>query len=86
MPVYRQESGRPFKIDKTSLFQRRGRAPHTSTVKRRCHAFHPHRGAETQMAGSLATCALIAEQFPLVLVLPTVFISRDIPMRHPQRL
>ena len=38
------------------------------------------------MAGSLATFALIAEQFPLVLVLPTVFISRDISMWHPQRL
>ena len=28
--------------------------------------FMQHRGAETQMAGALATFALAAEQFPLV--------------------
>jgi len=38
------------------------------------------------MAGSLATFALIAEQFPLVPVPPTVFISRDDSMRHPRQL
>ena len=38
------------------------------------------------MAGSLATFAIAAEQFLLVPVLPTVFISRDDFMRHPRRL
>jgi hypothetical protein len=55
-------------------------------VKRRFHAFNVTRAPETQMAGSLATFALAAEQFPLVPVPPTVFISRDNSMRHPRRL
>ena len=73
-------------IDSNSLYQHRGRAPEKSTVKRRFHTLNVTRGAETQMAGSLATFALIAEQFLLVPVPPTVFISRDDSMRHPRRL
>ena len=44
-------------IDSNSLFQHRGRAPDKSTVKRRFHTLNVTRGAETQMAGSLATFA-----------------------------
>ena len=44
-------------IDRNSLFQRRGRAPDKSTVKRQFHTLNVTRGAETQMAGSLATFA-----------------------------
>jgi len=71
-------------IDRNSLFQRRGRARDTSTAKRLFHGFTVTRGAETQMAGSLATFALIAEQFLHVPVRPTVFISRDDSKRHPR--
>ena len=39
-------------------------APDKSTVKRRFHALNVTRRAETQIAGSLATFALIAEWFP----------------------
>ena len=46
----------------------------TTTANRRFHALNVTRGTETQMVGSLATFALIAEQFPLVPLLSAVVV------------